>query len=876
METSAKMTLIMSAVDKITAPIKRVTAGQSQLADSIKSTQAEINKLSSTNGDIEKYKKLKKQLRTTRTEFEQQQKAVQNLSNEVNASDKPTQKQIVALRKAEERLSKYRKTLKDSGHELKSVVSRLRDAGIKTNNLASSTQKIKDKTARYNDTLTQQKAKLQAVINQEKKLTAAQDKRAKSMQLASNTAIVGGSMTYVGQQTRQAVKDPVDIAATFEAQVSKVKALTRATSEEQQKLIGQARQLGAETVFGATEVAQAQEYLALAGFKSNEILAATPATLKLASAGGLDLARASDIASDSLTAFNMKSSEMGRMANVLAATANTSNTNVNMLGESMKMSAGIASKYGGDLEEVSAMLGIMADSGIKASQGGTAIAGMYSRLNAPTAAAKRSLEELGVEVFDLEGKSRKMPDILKDIAEATANLSDQEAAPLMNNIFGREAGITAGLAALLKASDAQDGLNKKVEYLRGLSTGDYAGDLAKEKTDNLKGTVKSYESAMESLKITGGNALIPIIKDLTQWITKVTAKFDKFAQANPNVVKWIGIFAIGIAVITSVLGPLLLAISAIVGSYATFQFALTAASVAGARFNLMTGLGTKLLSMFRLSTMRSTAALVVQKGAMLAGSVAQGVMTAAQWALNAGLLACPLVWIIGLIVALVAAVVMIYKYWEPLTEFFSGLWDSVVESFSSGWDFIKAIFKWSPIGLLIQAWSPLMNFFGGLWDGIKSAASGAIDFIYNILSALMNPLGAVMSMIDSVSSWWSDDENKEIKQTITNVNDKAKPKAGRSAIAGAALTASVAALPAAATVNQVNSEIVPTNQPNIVNTELLPANNGKNVTIQEAPITIQITASPGMDEKMLAELVRKELAKAKAQNKRAERGRLYD
>lgn len=687
MDTKLKMSVIMAAVDKITAPIKKVTSGTSKLTETMKASKVELEKISNQQKDIEHFKQLKKAVTNVSPELKKQQALVDKLGKEYTQAEKPTAKMTQEFNVAKLSLLNLSSELKKNQQSLQKVRGKLSATGIQTNKLAAHTVNLRKKTEQYNTSLANTKAKLKAVSEHEARLSQIQSKRAKAMQSASNMAIAGASVSYASQRTVSAIKGPLQAAAEFEAQMSKVKALTKANEADQSKMIGQARQLGAETVFGAKEVAQAQEYLALAGFKTNQILAATPATLKLASAGGLDLARASDIASDSLTAFGLKSEDMSRLSNVLAATANTSNTQVSGLGEALKIAAPIATKFGGSVEEVSAMLAIMADSGIKGGQAGTALAAMYGKLNAQTPAAKKALAELGVEVFDLEGKSKKLPDLMKEIAASMSTLSDKESAPLSKALFGSEAGISAGVTALLNASDAQDKLNKKVEFLNNLKGGDYAGDLAKQKNDNLVGTVKSFDSAMESMKISAGTALIPTMKELTIWVTTVTRKIDKFAQENPNLVKWLGIAAIAFAAITAVLGPLMIMVSAMAAIYGTLTFALSFASAATARFNLVTKLGAGIMKGF----------------------------AAAQWLVNAAFAASPIGKILVGVMGLIALAAWLVDDWGSVGQWFLDLWEGIKNGVGKAVDFMISYFNalMNPIDTLIAAFDIVSDFFSG-------------------------------------------------------------------------------------------------------------------------------------------------------------------
>ena len=888
MDTKLKMSVIMAAVDKITAPIKKVTSSTAKLTDNIKDTKAELDKLSAQKKDIEHFKTLKRTINTLKPELEQQQKLVDRLSAEYESATKPTRKMSNELKQAKAKLAELTTSLKDNRTQLKTSIQTLDKAGIKTNQLAAHTKKLEQKTDQYSAKLDQNKAKLRAVTEQEERLRAAQAKRAKALDAAGNMAVTGAGMTIVSQQTVQAVSAPLQVAAGFEAQISKVAAISRADDAQMIKITEQARALGSQTAFSASEVAQAQEYLAVAGFDTNKILAATPDMLKLAQAGNLDLARAADIASDALTAFNMPASEMGRMADVLALTSTTANTNVDMLGEALKTSAGVAGSFGGTVEEVSAMLGIMANSGIKASQAGTAISSMYARIASPPKAGQEALDQLGVSAFDAEGKLRALPDIIQDIANATNGMSDTETASLFKGIFGSEAGIMAGSKALIGAANRGD-LEAYVARLQNAEGS--AGQVAEKMSDNLNGVVKSWQSAMESMKISAGTALIPTIKELTQWVTNITRKVDQFAQENPELVKWLGIAAIAFAAITAVLGPLMIVISTVIGSYATLTYAMAAASAATAKFNIISALGSGIMK----------------------------AMTAAQWLFNAAMAANPIGLVIVAVAALIALAASFVDDWGAVGQWFVDLWEGVRQGVEPVLEFIKAYFTalLNPIDTLKSAIGWLADWFSGddektveLKKKVQSLEENvpAIDATNQQVNRTAEALPGVGSTTQQVSRTADvvpaiDATNQQVNRTaealpgvdsttqhvsrtadvvplvpdqVQHINREVNDVSfGKSSAIAAALTASMTALPAAAMTNQVES-IDATKQVEVVKANPLPPVEHKQITVEGDKIEINLAPTPGISSAEVAELIRKELERHEANKQRKIRSMLND
>ena len=257
--------------------------------------------------------------------------------------------------------------------------------------------------------------------------------------------------------------------------------------------------------------------------------------MNMATAGATDLGRASDISSDILSAFGLQASDMGRVADTLTATFTRSNTNLEMLGETMKYVGPVARTAGMGLEETSAMAGLLSNVGIKASQAGTTLRSMLQRLAAPTGAAATTLRSLGVEVQDLDGNMRAVPDILGELAAATADMGSGERLAVLNTLFETEA--AAGVAELIEQQGAE-GVTKFTDILKG-ANGE-AARVAGQMGDNAAGGFKAMNSAIEGLKISFGDLLMPAVRSITTLITGLTRRLNKFVETWPNLSRWIG------------------------------------------------------------------------------------------------------------------------------------------------------------------------------------------------------------------------------------------------------------------------------------------------------------------------------------------------
>lgn len=331
-------------------------------------------------------------------------------------------------------------------------------------------------------------------------------------------AVAGAVMLALGSS--------VGVAADFEQAISQVGAVSNATAHDMSVYKNVALELGETTAWSASQVAQAQKYLAMAGFSVADNMAALPGVLDLASAANTDLARTADIASDILSGFKLPATEMGRAADVLAATVTSANTNLEMLGDTMKYVAPVAQKAGMSLEETAAMAGLLANIGIKGSQSGTVLRSMLSRLAAPAGAAGKTLAALGVTATDISANLRSPITLLGEMATKMEGMGSGDQLKHLSTIFGQEA--MAGVSELI-GQEGVGGISKYLEIIQN-STGK-AAEIAKRQLDNFKGSVTLLGSAWEGVQNTLGSMFLPVLKDLTYGLTDVVLLFNRMAKS---------------------------------------------------------------------------------------------------------------------------------------------------------------------------------------------------------------------------------------------------------------------------------------------------------------------------------------------------------
>ena len=335
------------------------------------------------------------------------------------------------------------------------------------------------------------------------------------------TTAITGTATALGGVGVAAIKTGAD----FEAQMSRVQAISGATGDEFDALRDLAIQLGADTSFSASSAAEGMENLASAGFTTNEIMDAMPGMLNLAAASGEDLATSADIAASTLNAFGMEAGDAAHVADVLAENANRTNSSVADTGEAMKYIAPLAHAAGISMEETAAAIGIMADAGIQGSQAGTTLRGALSRLSRPTDTMKIAMDELGVSFYDSEGKMKSLSEQVGMMKEATAGMTDEQRNNYLVTLYGQEA--LSGMLALMEAGEGKlSGLTKSYE-----NCNDAALKAAETMQDNLNGALEELGGSAETLGIkfydsVSGN-LKKTVKSVTKSVNEISRAFDK-------------------------------------------------------------------------------------------------------------------------------------------------------------------------------------------------------------------------------------------------------------------------------------------------------------------------------------------------------------
>ena len=477
----------------------------------------------------------------------------------------------------------------------------------------------------------------------------------------------GEAFTKVGGALTAGVTVPVmGIAASvvntqmkFQDAMAKVQALSGASGAELKKLEDTAKQMGATTIFSASECADALGYMALAGWDANESAAGLPGVLNLAAASGMELAEASDMVTDYLTAFGLEADQAGRMADVLSYAQAHSNTTTQQLGEAFKNCAVNAHNAGMSLEETTAILGKLADQGLKGSEAGTALNAVIRDMTQKMKDGHIQIGNTKVAVQDANGNFRKMSDIVADVTKATEGMGDAEKTAALQSTFTADSIKAMGILCNTGADDI-DKFTKSLENSKGS-----AQKMSDMMNNTLSGSLKQLGSAWEALQLSLG--------DTTGPLSLVIGMFTKFLQALNKLPGPVKQFIVTVALIAAAVGPTLLIIGKMITSF--LEIKKTIGILKGA-FGLLNG---------------SIGGLITGALGKIGGFITGSVIPALS-SLWGVLMANPIILVIAAIAALVAGFIYLWNNCEGFREFWINLWETVKQAAIDGWNAVVNFF----------------------------------------------------------------------------------------------------------------------------------------------------------------------------------------
>ena len=496
----------------------------------------------------------------------------------------------------------------------------------------------------------------------------------------------------------------VKTAADFDSAMSQVAAVSGATGADLEALRDKAREMGSKTKFSASEAAEAMNYMAMAGWKTHDMLDGIEGIMNLAAASGESLATTSDIVTDALTAFGLTAADSGHFADVLAAASSNANTNVSMMGETFKYAAPIAGALGFSVEDTAEAIGLMANAGIKSTQAGTSLRTIMTNLSGEVKICGASIGEVTIATTNADGSMRSLSDILADCRTAFHGLSESEQAAAAESLVGKNA--MSGFLALMNAAPGDiDKLSSAIDNCNGKSE-----EMATTMQDNLEGQLTILKSQLEELAISFGEMLMPVIRSVVSAIQGLVDWLNGMDEGTRKVVIGVGLFL-------AALGPVLIVIGKVITAVGTIMTIVP--KIAGV--------------------------INVVKGAFAA--------------LNAVMLANPIILIIAAIAALVAAFIYLWNTNEGFRQFWIDLWEGIKSAVSTAVEAIASFLSAAWEGIKNTAstvWGAISGFFSTIWQAISGVFTKAVTaigtFISNTFTAIKDTIVGIWNAIYEVIS----------------------------------------------------------------------------------------------------------------------------
>ena len=631
---------------------------------------------------------------------------LQNALKGVNGQIKSTQSQLKDVNKLlkldpgnTELLAQKHKLLAEAVSETKEKLATLKTAAEQANTALANGEISKEQYDALQREIVETEQDLKNLETQANQSATAVQKIAatgeKFKTVGDNISSAGQKLLPVTAGVTALGTASVTTAANFESSMSQVQATMGITKDSMSKVNGQsvntmdtlsklAKKMGAETAFSASECAEALNYLALAGYDTEQMCNTLPTVLNLAAAGDIALADASDMVTDAMSALGMGVDEAETMVDQMAKTASTTNTSVAQLGEGILTIGATAKSIKGGTAELNTALGILANNGIKGAEGGTHLRNIILSLQNPTDKAAAQMEALGVSVYDSEGNMRSMNDILGDLNKSMDGMTSAEKSNIIGTIFNKT-DLSSVNALLANTGSTWDDLQQKIT-----ASGGAAQQMADTQLDNLQGQITILKSALEGLAISFGELLMPAIKQIVGWVQKFVDWLNGLSEGTKKTV-------VTIALLAAALGPVLIVIGKVISAVGTIMTVVP--KIAGV-----------------INTV---------KGAFAA--------------LNTTMLANPIVLIIAAIAALVAAFIYLWNNCDGFRQFWIDLWENVKQVAITVWNAIKEFFS--------QVWEAIKTIFSTVFEVIKTLVTTYFNLYKTIIQTVFNVIKTVITTI---------------------------------------------------------------------------------------------------------------------------------
>lgn len=678
MSNNLRLEVLLKAVDQATRPLKSIQTASKALTADIRDTQKGLRDLNGQAAKIDGFRKASAQLAVTGQSLEKAKREAEELATQFKNTERPTRAQAQVLESAKRAADGLQVKYNSLTESVKRQQRELGAAGINTRNLANDERGLKSRISETTAQLNRQREALAKVSAQQAKLNRIKERYKSGKELAGNMAAAGAAGVGIATAGTMAGVKLLTPGYDFAQKNSELQAVLGVDkqSPEMEALRKQARQLGDNTAASADAAASAQIIIAKGGGDAAAIQATTPVTLNMALANRRTMEENAALLMGMRSAFQLSNDKVSHIGDVLSTVMNKTAADFDGLSDAMTYAAPVAKNAGVSIEETAAMVGALHDAKITGSMAGTGSRAVLSRLQAPTGKAWDALKELGVKTSDSKGNTRPIFTILKEMQASFKrnNLGTGQQAEYMKTIFGEEASSSANVLMAAAASGKLDQLTAALKTSDGKTEA-----LVKVMQDNLGGDFKEFQSAYEAVGTDLFDQQESSLRKLTQTATQYVLKLDGWIQKNKNLATTIGIIAGGALALIGIIGgiglvawPVVMGINAIIA----------AAGVLGTAFTIAGG------------------AIVTALGAITWPIVAIGA-------------------------AFVAAALLIRKYWEPISAFFSGVIEGIMSAFA-------------PVG---EMFAPLAPMFDGLGEKLRG--------VWQWFKDLIAPVKATQETLDS-------------------------------------------------------------------------------------------------------------------------------
>ena len=576
------------------------------------------------------------------------------------------------------------------------------------------------------------------IVETEEELRRLQQEAATTSTALSKIDVAGQKMEAVGNSIAGAGKKMMGVttviggvgvaavktAADFDSAMSQVAAVSGATGDDFDALRDKAREMGAKTKFSATEAAEAMNYMAMAGWKTEDMLDGIEGIMNLAAASGEDLATTSDIVTDALTAFGLSAKDSGHFADILAAASSNANTNVSMMGETFKYCAPIAGALGFSAEDTAEAIGLMANAGIKSTQAGTALRTIMNNLSGDIKISGKAIGDVTIATTNADGSMRSLSDILGDCRTAFGSLTESEKAQTAESLVGKNA--MSGFLALMNAAPADvDKLSGAIANCDGVSE-----KMATTMQDNLAGQLTILKSQLQELAISFGDILMPAIRSI---VSKLQGFVDKLNGMDEGTKRTI----VTIALLVASIGPLLIIIGTTISK-----------------------IGVAMQGFVKLANGVSKLKVAIQGGTGILGKLGAAL----------GGVSAPVLAVVAVIAVLVAAFVHLWRTNEGFRDAIIGTWNRIKDTISG---FCQGIVD--RLNALGFQFTDIVDVLKTVWDGfcqiLAPIFEGVFNHIANILSTVTGVITGILDVFIGIFTGnWSQAWTgvKEIFSSIWN------------------------------------------------------------------------------------------------------------